>query len=303
MKELYVVSYRNSTSNHNEGYDEMKELYVVSYRNSTSNHNEGYDEMKELYVVSYRNSTSNHNIFLLRVVLATLYLIEILHQTTTPFFIHCFLCRCILSKFYIKPQPIPERVAALRRCILSKFYIKPQLQIALPLRTAGCILSKFYIKPQLRKFNERLRHSCILSKFYIKPQHSKCHFIVFRVVSYRNSTSNHNANAAGDMAYRLYLIEILHQTTTLYWKDHNPPRCILSKFYIKPQLLHHTFAELRVVSYRNSTSNHNTTPSGRITATVVSYRNSTSNHNDTPFNIKNDGVVSYRNSTSNHNQT
>ena len=121
-------------------------------------------------VVSYRNSTSNHNSARPASAPPVLYLIEILHQTTTPFFIHCFLCRCILSKFYIKPQPIPERVAALRRCILSKFYIKPQLQIALPLRTAGCILSKFYIKPQL----SRGRH-------YFR-----------RVVSYRNSTSNHN---------------------------------------------------------------------------------------------------------------
>ena len=34
-----------------------------------------------------------------------LYLIEILHQTTTePLQQECFWC-CILSKFYIKPQP------------------------------------------------------------------------------------------------------------------------------------------------------------------------------------------------------
>lgn len=33
-----------------------------------------------------------------------LYLIEILHQTTTSFVLNIFLFRCILSKFYIKPQ-------------------------------------------------------------------------------------------------------------------------------------------------------------------------------------------------------
>ena len=35
------------------------------------------------------------------------------------------------------------------------------------------------------------------------------------VVSYRNSTSNHNNYVWDKMEYELYLIEILHQTTTL----------------------------------------------------------------------------------------
>ena len=35
---------------------------------------------------------------------------------------------------------------------------------------------------------------------------------------------------------RLYLIEILHQTTTADVNALADPRCILSKFYIKPQL-------------------------------------------------------------------
>ena len=80
---LEVVSYRNSTSNHNEGYDEMKELYVVSYRNSTSNHNGGDCATCDIRVVSYRNSTSNHNEEIADARSRPLYLIEILHQTTT----------------------------------------------------------------------------------------------------------------------------------------------------------------------------------------------------------------------------
>ena len=36
---------------------------------------------------------------------------------------------------------------------------------------------------------------------------------------------------------RLYLIEILHQTTTLQTLENKCKSCILSKFYIKPQLL------------------------------------------------------------------
>ena len=120
-----------------------------------------------------------------------LYLIEILHQTTT----HCkciqFTLCCILSKFYIKPQHEPLASHIPRCCILSKFYIKPQQRLRFQLR---------------------------------RP-----------VVSYRNSTSNHNRHGDGSRRAALYLIEILHQTTT-----HGPHvkrfrRCILSKFYIKPQ--------------------------------------------------------------------
>ena len=123
-------------------------LYVVSYRNSTSNHNMSHWRATSQGVVSYRNSTSNHNAGTTTPNSALLYLIEILHQTTT---IHA-ICRikksCILSKFYIKPQPAPS------------------------------------IRKDLR------------------------------VVSYRNSTSNHNADIFKDCDGKLYLIEILHQTTT-----------------------------------------------------------------------------------------
>ena len=252
-----------------------------------------------------------------------LYLIEILHQTTThckciQFTLCCILSKfyikpqlcwrsvagaggCILSKFYIKPQHEPLASHIPRCCILSKFYIKPQLRCILGYTALGCILSKFYIKPQqLREAHWEL-FRCILSKFYIKPQHLSQMIGPSSVVSYRNSTSNHNKNngaTAIKMLYlieilhqtttdsesdtyagRLYLIEILHQTTTLisvssfstscilskfyikpqpkyteHWAFHS---CILSKFYIKPQQRANVMRNLRVVSYRNSTSNHN----------------------------------------------
>ena len=77
-----------------------------------------------------------------------LYLIEILHQTTTH-------CKCIQF-------------------------------------TLCCILSKFYIKPQLRRLSNYSWWCCILSKFYIKPQLLMSTSSTKFVVSYRNSTSNHN---------------------------------------------------------------------------------------------------------------
>ena len=121
-----------------------------------------------------------------------MYLIEILHQTTTLLEVSEFLLCCILSKFYIKPQPEATSSKTPTGCILSKFYIKPQPPWATVYEAFGCILSKFYIKPQLnRDYGDEAS-----------------------VVSYRNSTSNHNFVGSVRIFVVLYLIEILHQTTT-----------------------------------------------------------------------------------------
>ncbi len=144
----YVVSYRNSTSNHNQGGAIAFNDRVVSYRNSTSNHNTPLYAYWVQQVVSYRNSTSNHNSIEFFDNTVVLYLIEILHQTTT---------------YGWQKQPI-----------------------------SGCILSKFYIKPQLSCGRYYLSRRCILSKFYIKPQQQLWFCRRLSVVSYRNSTSNHN---------------------------------------------------------------------------------------------------------------
>ena len=123
----------------------------------------------------------------------------------------------------------------------------------------------------------------------------------------------------------LYLIEILHQTTTTSVHGTLSNSCILSKFYIKPQRPRSLLVMPHVVSYRNSTSNHNYAGTTKSSRRVVSYRNSTSNHNwktllstfpvlylieilhqttTCPVARKSGyGVVSYRNSTSNHNST
>ena len=105
------------------------------------------------------------------------------------------------------------------------------------------------------------------------------------------------------MAVVLYLIEILHQTTTERKTSIASGSCILSKFYIKPQLRLERELAYCVVSYRNSTSNHNSAFAIKLATLVVSYRNSTSNHNNCMYNEIRSAVVSYRNSTSNHNPT
>ena len=143
----------------------------------------------------------------------------------------------------------------------------------------SCILSKFYIKPQRRGWPTLWIGRCILSKFYIKPQPILCISFSNSVVSYRNSTSNHNLFGTNCLYNELYLIEILHQTTTPSPLAVFLLSCILSKFYIKPQRLLQPHLQRYVVSYRNSTSNHNSGGSLVAPGSVVSYRNSTSNHN------------------------
>ena len=121
-----------------------------------------------------------------------MYLIEILHQTTTS----------------------SARTARLNGCILSKFYIKPQQSYHLPFCCVRCILSKFYIKPQhWRQQKTRMR---VVSYRNSTSNHNfgfPCASCA-GVVSYRNSTSNHNLPGCVNARLELYLIEILHQTTT-----------------------------------------------------------------------------------------
>ena len=82
-KELIVVSYSISTSNHNLSKCNLSRVRVVSYSISTSNHNCCIDFSCHSHVVSYSISTSNHNHFNRLFGENKLYLIPFLHQTTT----------------------------------------------------------------------------------------------------------------------------------------------------------------------------------------------------------------------------
>ena len=296
-----VVSYWNSTSNHNTIGTETPVARVVSYWNSTSNHNSVRSPAVPCPVVSYWNSTSNHN------------------PPSGGYTYH----GCILLKFYIKPQQrsSPMEISAVvsywnstsnhnmrhavgmplrlylieilhqttTRVQLVRFplvlYLIEILHQTTTARPAGlrfscCILLKFYIKPQLRLERELACCSCILLKFYIKPQQVWFSSKFFLVVSYWNSTSNHNSGGA----------PVSPGAVVSYWNstsNHNTRPCP---------------AALRVVvSYWNSTSNHNSISPRAIHGIVVSYWNSTSNHNHWRWDRSFRWVVSYWNSTSNHN--
>ena len=188
-------------------------------------------------VVSYWISTSNHNLKVTVKIGKVLYLIEFLHQTTT--------CLCYL---YLIPKLYLIEFLHQTTTLYSTIYA-----------TCGCILLNFYIKPQQVNSPFASNVGCILLNFYIKPQLSDNYIIIGGVVSYWISTSNHNHTVRASRWTVLYLIEFLHQTTTILkyakfqpqlylieflhqtttWKSSNrlSNRCILLNFYIKPQLI------------------------------------------------------------------
>ena len=121
-----------------------------------------------------------------------MYLIEILHQTTT------LLAPSVnFSELYLI-EILHQTTTVLMALLASKvLYLIEILH-----QTTTCFLLTLLVA------------CCILSKFYIKPQRLPPCLFAMRVVSYRNSTSNHNFLVSHPMAVMLYLIEILHQTTT-----------------------------------------------------------------------------------------
>ena len=188
-----------------------------------------------------------------------LYLIEILHQTTTS---------PILS--FLRSPVVSYRNSTSNHNLSSVVLTVTGLYLIEILHQTTTVLQNAPMSPLVVSYrNSTSNHN-----------KSLVHGIAGVVVSYRNSTSNHNYDGVEVLESELYLIEILHQTTTAHkalWDD-------LTLYLI--EILHQTttynlggVATAPVVSYRNSTSNHNPTFFGGTVEIVVSYRNSTSNHN------------------------
>ena len=162
-------------------------------------------------------------------------IIFFLHQTTTLWDECKRTNGCLLSSFYIKPQPSSWaksinfvvyyllstsnhnlKEAGLNPNLLSIIFFLHQTTTGIISITSitSCLLSSFYIKPQREPGTGVSSNSCLLSSFYIKPQPSEWFYVC-------------------------------------------QGSCLLSSFYIKPQL---SLAALRpsvVVYYLLSTSNHN----------------------------------------------
>ena len=121
-------------------------------------------------------------------------------------------------------------------CSSFQFYIKPQLVCGVASVCIGCSSFQFYIKPQRNQLNSYPLTSCSSFQFYIKPQLSSYQNGYKYVVPHSNSTSNHNDYEHYDYPEGLFLIPILHQTTTCRRGNLLIMRCSSFQFYIKPQL-------------------------------------------------------------------
>ena len=188
-----------------------------------------------------------------------LYLIEILHQTTTRRRKLSYVRALYLIE--ILHQTTTARAPSARplRCILLKFYIKPQQLFVQWYSISCCILLKFYIKPQPLWHTTKARRVVSYWNSTSNHNYGYCDAVGGCVVSYWNSTSNHNSECVIASATPLYLIEILHQTTTTV-------QHFLNQFLLYLiEILHQTTTR---------------TPRRRSRPAVVSYWNSTSNHND-----------------------
>ena len=83
MKYIFDMYFIFSTSNHNPTRQTSSKHIVVSHSDSTSNHNARHKDTNRPLVVSHSDSTSNHNQPLVKSLIGRLFLIRILHQTTT----------------------------------------------------------------------------------------------------------------------------------------------------------------------------------------------------------------------------
>ena len=78
-------------------------LYLIEILHQTTTDGEEECAVIELYLIEILHQTTTRYYDPEKIV--KLYLIEILHQTTTPRRARSRCNGCILSKFYIKPQP------------------------------------------------------------------------------------------------------------------------------------------------------------------------------------------------------
>ena len=122
-----VVSHSNSTSNHNRITSCIHHGLVVSHSNSTSNHNYSGGRSPPAWVVSHSNSTSNHNQLRGIDIATVLFLIPILHQTTTSS-AQLFSCTELFLIPILHQTTTEVRIEQYGKCCFSfQFYIKPQL--------------------------------------------------------------------------------------------------------------------------------------------------------------------------------
>ena len=152
---------------------------VVLYLYSTSNHNPG-GVVVHIYGLSYisilHQTTTKQTFTEWREQLSY---ISILHQTTTAPVLAAFMFCCLISLFYIKPQPLAVGVHLFT--VVLYLYSTSNHNVHWS-RLTVCMLSYISILHQTTTRYNLLVNllSCLISLFYIKPQHIPYIVLVFR---------------------------------------------------------------------------------------------------------------------------
>ena len=165
-------------------------MYLIEILHQTTTPAEADETAAALYLIEILHQTTTMSSIILFALL--LYLIEILHQTTTPAIPPALHSQLYLIEILHQTTTLPQSSLAAVQLYLIEILHQTTTDI-------------------LQFWRD---HCCILSKFYIKPQLVRNYYGYSQVVSYRNSTSNHNLIDMLSIRPVLYLIEILHQTTT-----------------------------------------------------------------------------------------
>ena len=233
-----------------------------------------------LYVVYRLYPTSNHNRSSWSAPLVVLFIVCILHQTTTARLLSQSKKCCLSSVSYIKPQPampVPTFGRVVYRLyptsnhnLVIGFIIFVRLFIVCILHqtttylvvsvgSISCLSSVSYIKPQRELLDGR--SWLVVYRLYPTSNHNRlAHRATGSAVVYRlYPTSNHNKDVLFTIsaelfivcilhqtttcalgcchARRLFIVCILHQTTTLWLVKSCGYSCLSSVSYIKPQLV------------------------------------------------------------------
>ena len=273
-----VVSYLDSTSNHNSDavellFDELFHILILHQTTTTSCATFFSSSLFHILILHQTTTPEEYKRLYKSCFISWFYIKPQHNQLETINSLSCFI-----SWFYIKPQLLANKRGKGTRCFISWFYIKPQLQP--PWRWQTYVVSYLdstsnhnfmTTSPRTwRLFHILILHQtttlwqhhlghdgCFISWFYIKPQLAEPSLYSSMVVSYLDSTSNHNDNDDKEAKQMLFHILILHQTTTTLCRTSPQVRCFISWFYIKPQRTAWQLLHLPVVSYLDSTSNHN----------------------------------------------
>ena len=167
-------------------------------------------------IVLYRLSTSNHNSIISLVLMRLLSYIVFLHQTTTRGQLGDDRENCLISSFYIKPQPCLSRPSALPIVLY---------RLSTSNHNWGWFLGRllFIVLYRLSTSNHNPSNSSAIAQLIVLYRLSTSNHNQIKlyshsadIVLYRLSTSNHNPQLSVSSGLKLSYIVFLHQTTTGY---------------------------------------------------------------------------------------